>query len=87
MQPSLHRDNKKLPRTQLMYIIYVAIFGVIWGIGTSILATTPRLLRLTEPRLPSCPYHSQGVLLGAQTLGPPKAGNRSLYKPTIACVT
>jgi hypothetical protein len=35
---------------------------------------SPRLLRLTEPRLPSCPYHSQGVLLGAQTLRPAKSG-------------
>jgi hypothetical protein len=33
-----------------------------------------RLLRLTEPRLPSCPYHSQGVLLGAQTLRPARSG-------------
>jgi polysaccharide export outer membrane protein len=34
------------------------------------LSVYTRLLRLTEPRLPSCPYHSQGVLLGAQTLTP-----------------
>jgi excisionase family DNA binding protein len=33
-----------------------------------------RLLRLTEPRLPSCPYHFQGVLLGAQTLTPARSG-------------
>lgn len=32
------RSYKRLPRTQLMFIIYVAIFGVIWGIGTSVLA-------------------------------------------------
>ena len=29
-----------LPRTQLMLIIYIAIFGVIWGLGTSVLAGT-----------------------------------------------
>src|SRR5919108_279708 len=34
----------------------------------------PRLLRLTEARLPSCPYYSEGVLLGAQTLRPARSG-------------
>lgn len=31
-------DYKPLPRHKIMLIIYVAIFGVIWGIGTSVLA-------------------------------------------------
>jgi drug/metabolite transporter (DMT)-like permease len=30
--------SRSLPRTRMYYIIYVAIFGVIWGLGTSVLA-------------------------------------------------
>jgi hypothetical protein len=33
-------DNRLPARTHMMFIIYVAIFGVTWGVGTSILALT-----------------------------------------------
>lgn len=32
-------EERRIPRTRFMFITYVAIFGVIWGIGTSILAS------------------------------------------------
>jgi hypothetical protein len=33
-------DSRTFPRTSMFYIIYVSIFGVIWGLGTSVLAAT-----------------------------------------------
>jgi hypothetical protein len=33
-------DSRTFPRDRMYYIIYVSIFGVIWGLGTSVLAAT-----------------------------------------------
>jgi hypothetical protein len=55
------------------------VYGRLQGLEQERRRVHTRLLRLTEARLPSCPYHSQGVLLGAQTLRPARSGQPVPY--------